>query len=82
VAFAGAGEATLEVFRSVDRLKLAPPKDGDERAQRYRFELGDRTRDEVTEQRTTFDARREELMDAARRAAGAELPSSPAADGD
>jgi hypothetical protein len=75
VAFTAASEATLEVFRSVDRLKLAPAKDGDERAQRYRFDLGNTARDEVTAHRATFDSCREEFMDAAQRAAGAQLPS-------
>jgi hypothetical protein len=73
VAFTAANEATLEIFRSIDRLKLAPAKDGDERAQRYRFDLGNETRDDVARHRTTFDARREEFMAAAVRSAGAKL---------
>jgi hypothetical protein len=39
---------------------------------------GNNARDEVARHRTAFDARREEFMDAAHRAAGAELPGQPA----
>lgn len=45
IAFTAAGEATLEIFRSTGRLRLAPAKDDpDERLQRPRFDMGNTTR--------------------------------------
>jgi hypothetical protein len=74
-AFVRADEAVLAVFRALELIRLEPPPDSGDRYAEAQVERMFREQvDAITERRTEFDAARSDFLDAAHRAAGAQLP--------